>query len=301
MKNNGLSYVLYLVLLFNCKVYADCRIISIDEINFGNVSINDLQTNTKEVITSSNLKLSCNNYYKTFICLDIEGDNYLNNKLIKVILSFDNNFNYAFNNGLNNYYQTEVLAGSDHNLVIYGKSLIDKNANAGFYQGQILGGQIKLFAKEAANFNDKHPGCGSLLDNRVDVSDLIDVKANILAECKFKSMGQIDFGTVNNLAKQSVVLEGNLDLVCTNNTNFSLKIDGGNYLNGGLRRMQNQRKRYINYEIYQDVKRSLIWVINQEYQFNSSADNPKIIGFLPIQTNIEPGNYQDTLKVRLDF
>jgi len=296
---NQAKMFLYLILLCSFNLLANCNIVNIDDLNFGDISINNLKTNQKIITTTSNLKISCNNPYKTFICLNIGGKRDLNNKLVRFNLALDNNFNYLLNNEVSNYYQAEVLSNQSHNLIIYAKAIIAKNAAAGLYQGQITGFDLNLFTKEAANMEEKHPGCGALLNNRQNVSNIINLKANVLAECMFESVGELNFGTATKL--ENISSQTNISLKCTNNTNYKLSIDGGKNLKNATRFMQNQYGNYVEYHIFQDIERIIPWQINKNYEFMSSEQNLAIFGFIPKQNKVKVGDYQDVLKLNLSF
>jgi spore coat protein U-like protein len=64
------------------------------------------------------------------------------------------------------------------------------------------------------------------------------VKANVLKSCNVKSVVDLDFGDVKgNLADLDETTHGQLNLVCTKNTDWLVSADNGQNANGSLRQM----------------------------------------------------------------
>jgi len=291
--------ILILITIFLNLSLANCKILSADEINFGDISIIDVNNEYITAITKSDIKIECNNNNKIFFCLETDNNNKITNNynVIEYELYQDANFNKAIGNS-NTSYAGEMIGNNIYNLVIYAKAFIRNNISSGLYLNKLLNNNITFNYKEALLNNDKHPGCINLSHNN-KLSFNLPIKANIIAECLIKSVSDLNFGEVTSL-NNNIKSSANINIKCTDNyIKYKLNIGTGNYFNNNVRRMYNNKNGYINYYIYRDINYSLIWDFNKFYDFIGNSDI-KVFGLVPAQNQIPAGKYQDTLKILIN-
>jgi|GEM_PF-3009438 len=298
-----LKIILVLILLPINNSLANCNILTVDEINFGDVSIIDSENKYIDVITKANIKIQCNNQTKTFFCLTIDDDDKLSNNYNNIAFDLykDATLNQKFTNNNYNAYADTISKNNIYNLVIYAKAKIATNISSGLYTKLLSSNNINFKYKDALLVTDKHPGCTNLLHSNNDLKFNLNIKANIVAQCLISSVSDLNFGNITNI-DYAVNASANINVKCTDeNVKFKLNIGSGNYFNNNVRRMFNKKyNSYINYYIYRDVNYTLIWDYNNFYDFIGNS-NIKVFGKITKQNKVPIGNYQDTLKILIQY
>jgi spore coat protein U-like protein len=109
----------------------------------------------------------------------------------------------------------------------------------------------------------------------------LDISATVSNDCTI-SAGTLNFGTYDTLAASPDDDTGTVTITCTSGTNF------------------------LNYEIYQDAGRTIVWgsVASGQHQNTTgtgAAQNFTAYGRIPALQNVPAGSYTDTVTATVNF
>ncbi len=122
-------------------------------------------------------------------------------------------------------------------------------------------------------------------------------------------LGSLDFGVLPGLSRGQVqaVLVQSLDifLQCTPGTPLQMRIDGGQNVNSGQRRVRlADTQRYIAYQLYADAGLQQAIGVNVPTAISVVSARPielPIYGQMVVPSGVYPGSYLDTLTVVLEW
>lgn len=128
----------------------------------------------------------------------------------------------------------------------------------------------------------------------------------------YNQFGTLDFGMQTNLNSELKAQStgigggGNITIICTPGTNYSIAVDSGLNAVAEQRRMRNQSDtltdKYINYNLFQDNGYSVPWIAADPVPQDSSGEPKELIfyGQVPSTTTApESGTYTDSVTVSI--
>ena len=145
---------------------------------------------------------------------------------------------------------------------------------------------------------------GSGLDQR-----FFTVNATVLSECTV-STSSVNFGAYDPVSANAVTpldSTGTVNVYCTIGTLATVSLDLGTHSSGTTRRMLAGVANFLNYEIYRDSARSVVWnSVNTDSGTSTSKLTPINGGFvaygrIPAAQDVTIGSYSDTLLVTVNY
>lgn len=149
------------------------------------------------------------------------------------------------------------------------------------------------------------------------LSGSLDIQIEIGAGCQVDSSGSgpssYDFGTLD--FGQYLGLDGDIDaetsgagngisITCSNLTAYTIAIDNGLNYSGSSRRLTTAGE-YINYSLFQDASRTVVWGTAGNALSDTSDGSPTthtVYGRIPSgQSTPSAGTYSDTVQVTLTW
>ena len=135
--------------------------------------------------------------------------------------------------------------------------------------------------------------------------------ANVSNACSISlgSISTLDFGSHASVA-QGQNSTTTVSVNCPSNTSWRMGMSNGSNPATGQRRMRSNGGAYINYELYRDSARSQRWgndtaggsdTVNGSGAAQSNPTVINVYGRVPPQTQVPPGDYSDTVTVRLEY
>jgi spore coat protein U-like protein len=133
------------------------------------------------------------------------------------------------------------------------------------------------------------------------------VRITIQASCIINSAGTLDFGT-NGVLAANVDASSTLSVQCTASTPYTISLDPGTGSGAtvAVRKMTGPASATINYSLYQDGARSLVWgqTISTDTVAGTgtgSAQSYTVFGRVPSQSTPGAGLYTDTITVTVTY
>ena len=139
-------------------------------------------------------------------------------------------------------------------------------------------------------------------------STTLSVSLDVMPTCVVQTT-PLDFGSYDPLLSNSSApldAQAIITTVCTPNTWLLLELDDGLYPEGGTRRMSSGTD-FLAYGIYKDPGFTQPWGrANTGLLFQTPPDSlapvqSTVFGRVPAAQNVTPGDYQDSVEVRLHF
>ncbi|MGH7772293.1 MAG: Csu type fimbrial protein [Candidatus Binatia bacterium] len=132
----------------------------------------------------------------------------------------------------------------------------------------------------------------------------LDASATVSNNCTI-SAGSLNFGTYDTLASSPDDDTGTVTITCTPDAPVTLELNLGVNASGSQRRMTNGTN-FLNYEIYQDAGRTIVWgsVASGQHQTamgTGAAQNFTAYGRIPALQKIPAGSYSDTVIATVNF
>jgi spore coat protein U-like protein len=135
---------------------------------------------------------------------------------------------------------------------------------------------------------------------------------NATAADGVNNFGTIDFGSqaspvINYIDAQSAgSAGGNIQLICSDGTPYTVTLDGGQHASGTTRQMSNGTDN-VAYALYQDAARSTPWGDGTTFGSaftgtgTGAAADMNVYGRVPPQAAVSAGTYTDTVLVTVSW
>lgn len=192
-------------------------------------------------------------------------------------------------------FQVSSNSGNPTTLIkMYGQVLSGQNVSAGYYKTNNM--SLKLLY--ASRYGTESPTDLEALASQSSANNYLLVNANYENSCLIVSATDIDFGTVDRLTAPRYQ-SGTIQLACPTGTNWKVSLDNGINASGTQRRMKNAQGSYLDYALYQDASRSILWQGNTQYSFSNQTI--PVYGAIPAQDINSVGQYSDTITVTLTY
>lgn len=133
------------------------------------------------------------------------------------------------------------------------------------------------------------------------------VRITIQAECKIQTASDLDFGTTG-------VIDANVDQIstigvqCTSGQTYNVGLSAGvgSGATTAIRKMTGPAAAAINYTLYRDTARTLLWGVTIGTDTvagtgNGSAQNLTVYGRVPPQPTPAAGAYTDTVAITVTY
>jgi spore coat protein U-like protein len=133
--------------------------------------------------------------------------------------------------------------------------------------------------------------------------------ATVPAECTV-STSSLSFGAYDPVAANAATpldSTGSANVFCTAGTLATVSLDLGTHASGSTRRMLSGVANFLNYEVYKDAARSVIWNTVNTDSGTSTSKNVAInggflaYGRIPAGQDVTMGSYSDTLLVTVNY
>jgi len=137
----------------------------------------------------------------------------------------------------------------------------------------------------------------------------ITVTANVIAECTV-STTSVNFGAYDPVvanAASPLDRTGTVNVFCTTGTLATVSLDLGTHATGSTRRMLSGAANFMNYEIYRDAGRTIVWNTTNTVSGTSASKATAInggfiaYGRIPSGQDVTMGAYADTLLVTVNY
>lgn len=129
----------------------------------------------------------------------------------------------------------------------------------------------------------------------------------VQAECKLTSTTDLAFGTTG-VIQSAVTATGTIGVQCTNTTPYNIGLNAGTTSGATVaaRKMASGSGATINYEIFRDSARTLVWgdTVNSNTQSGTGSGAVQtltVYGRVPVQPTPAPGSYSDTITVTVTY
>ena len=135
----------------------------------------------------------------------------------------------------------------------------------------------------------------------VTATSQFNAQITIQADCVVNSPNVLDFGTVG-LLNNNVDTTMNFTVECTNGTAYTIAMDNGANASGTVNQMTNGTE-FVQYEIYQDSARSVVWDATSTLASTGTGDPQTftVYGRVPPQTTPSAGTYTDTVTITVSY
>ncbi|EBO9655600.1 spore coat protein U domain-containing protein [Salmonella enterica subsp. enterica] len=154
----------------------------------------------------------------------------------------------------------------------------------------------------------------SLLAQADSKTATIGVSATLLSACEAGSssggnvgFGALNFGTLYFLSTAISVAgqqnAGAIRVKCTNGTNYSVLLSGGQSGNTNARYLQSATGQRVNYNLYTNAAHNTIWdnMTGVSQTANGSDNWLPVYGMIPAQPPPQTGRYTDTVQVTINW
>jgi spore coat protein U-like protein len=131
------------------------------------------------------------------------------------------------------------------------------------------------------------------------------VTAPVINNCTIATTN-MTFTAANGLTT-ALTTAGSLSVTCTNNDAYRISLSAGASKNVAARTMQSAAGNSINYQLYTDATRSVVWgdgtggTAMYTAVGTGLAQTVPVYGLVPIQTTPAPGSYVDTITATIAF
>lgn len=141
------------------------------------------------------------------------------------------------------------------------------------------------------------------------VSQFFTVTATIVAECNVAT-SPLNFGNYDPVAaNKTTPLDSTtvVNVYCTAQTPVTVALDNGLWLTGSTRRLQSAAGNFLNYEMYKDSARGVVWnATNLNSGTSTSKNTPINSGFtvygrVAAAQDLPAGSYSDTVTVTVNY
>ena len=135
----------------------------------------------------------------------------------------------------------------------------------------------------------------------VTATSQFNAQITIQADCVVSSPNVLDFGTVG-LLNTNVDTTMDFTVECTNGTAYTIAMDNGANASGTINRMTNGSE-FVEYEIYQDAARSVVWDTTSTLAATGTGDPQTftVYGRVPPQTTPSADTYVDTVTITVTY
>ena len=132
----------------------------------------------------------------------------------------------------------------------------------------------------------------------------------ITAECRVASAQNLAFPS-RGVWTSAVTAQADLEVQCTNGTEYQIGLGFSANASGGVRRMKHASDaEYVNYELFTDVGLATAWGNTEDVDTNGNtvrkvgngaAQPYTVYGRVPVQTVPKPGAYSDTVTITVTY
>lgn len=120
--------------------------------------------------------------------------------------------------------------------------------------------------------------------------------------------GNLSFGQYSSLSniidsQSTGASTGNMQMVCTTGTAYTVSLDNGLHASGAQRRMIGPAGAFINYNLFQDAPRATAWAAGTPLAATGAGTPVDLIvyGRVPAQTTPAAGAYADTVTMTVTW
>jgi spore coat protein U-like protein len=135
------------------------------------------------------------------------------------------------------------------------------------------------------------------------------VTVTVAAECTV-STATLNFGAYDPVSANAITPQDStsmIDVYCTKTTVATVALDNGLYFFGGNRRIQSGLGDFLNYQLYTDAGRSIIWnAVNTDSGTSTSKLTPinggfTVYGRIFAGQDVRAGSFTDTVLVTVNY
>jgi len=192
-----------------------------------------------------------------------------------------------------------LAGGTDSGqALIYGRVFGGQSsAPPASYASTFSGGDVNVLYRETQD-NDCTTASGAQA-----ASSSFSVTATVAKECRVTT-APVSFGA-HGVLKSNVDAEGAINVRCTPNTNYAIRLDGGGAAASPTERLMSKGAASIRYGLYRNGARDEPWGDTQGSMVTGTGngtEQPHVVyGRVPAQTTPAPGLYEDTVIVTVDY
>ena len=131
------------------------------------------------------------------------------------------------------------------------------------------------------------------------------VTAPVVNNCTIATTN-VAFSAASGLST-ALTTTGSLSVTCTNNDAYRISLNAGGSGNVAARRMQSALGNNVNYQLYTDAARTVVWgdgtggTAMYTAVGTGLAQTVPVYGLVPTQTTPPPGSYTDTITATIAF
>jgi spore coat protein U-like protein len=128
------------------------------------------------------------------------------------------------------------------------------------------------------------------------------VTARLSATCTVGASA-LNFGSQTNVGAANIDAQATFTLTCTNGTPFAVLLGNGANFSGGTRRMNQGATNFVNYSLYLNAARTVLWpATGGTATGNGAAQSFLIFGRIPAgQPTAAPGAYADSVQLTVTY
>ena len=134
-------------------------------------------------------------------------------------------------------------------------------------------------------------------------SSSLPVSATVSNTCIISAVN-FDFGTYDPLSASPQDNTGTVNITCTNGASVTVELNLGLNASGSQRRLTDTGTNYVNYGIYQDAARTVVWGTAADALSTTGTGVLQpftAYGRIPASQNVPAGSYTDTLSATVNF
>ncbi|WEX89472.1 spore coat U domain-containing protein [Sinorhizobium garamanticum] len=135
----------------------------------------------------------------------------------------------------------------------------------------------------------------------------MNVRINIVAECKVVTATDMDFGTTG-VIDANVDQTSSITVQCTNSTPYTVGLNAGGGIGAtvAVRKMTGPASATVNYSLYRDAARTQVWGFTPGTDTVASTGNGNpqtmtVYGRVPVQTTPGAGAYSDIVAITVQY
>lgn len=133
------------------------------------------------------------------------------------------------------------------------------------------------------------------------------VSATVTDTCQNLTAANINFGAYNPLSSNNTDATGDVQITCTNNTNYSVQLSSGSSGNYTTRQLSDGASNSINYNLYTSSNHNTVWgdgtastdTVNQAGTGNQ--DSITVYGRITSGQSVANASYSDTINVTVTY
>lgn len=192
-------------------------------------------------------------------------------------------------------------------LTLYGRVPAGQGSLiSGTYESHFGGGLLRWRWSSGANPVPTEEDCrtGSGGSGGGEVSYFLNIQASVQSACMIAAVTPLDFGVQTRRQSSPIRQMGQITVRCPVTASWVMTLDAGQHAQAGQRYMVNAQGNRVGYNLFQNAAFSQAWSgsgVSGAGRGLSEVSLVPVYGEVPVQPDMMPGDYSDTVTVTLTW